>query len=75
MIKNIKFLLTALIILTTTTVYAGTFKANANTKRIPAGTIFTLEFIQPFGTYSGAVGDGFTAVLKNEQTAPYYLAH
>ena len=69
MIKNIKFLLTALIILTTTTVYAGTFKANANTKRIPAGTIFTLEFIQPFGTYSGAVGDGFTAVLKNEQTA------
>ena len=51
------------------TVQAGTFKADAKTKRIAEGTVFQLEFIQPVSTFSGAEGDYFTAVLKNELTA------
>lgn len=50
-------------------VQAGTFKADARTKRIPAGTVFQLEFLQPVGTYSGGMGDSFTATIKNEQTS------
>lgn len=49
-------------------VQAGTFNANARTKRIPAGTVFQLEFLQPVGTYSGGIGDSFTATIKNEQS-------
>lgn len=48
---------------------AGTFKADARTKRIPAGTVFQLEFLQPVGTYSGGIGDYFTATIKNEQSS------
>lgn len=47
-------------------VFAGTFKADAKTKRIAAGTTFQLEFLQPVNTFSGTEGDGFTAILKNE---------
>ena len=46
--------------------YAGTFKADAKTKRIAAGTRFQLEFLQPVTTSSGNEGDFFTAALKNE---------
>lgn len=46
--------------------YAGTFKADAKTKRISAGTRFQLEFLQPISTSSGSEGDFFTAALKNE---------
>ena len=56
-------------ILTSTTVYAGTFKADARTKRISAGTTFKLEFTQPVSTFSGSEGDYFTAVLKSELKA------
>ncbi len=48
-------------------VLAGPFKATANTKRIPAGTRFQLEFLQDVDTYAGGIGDSFTAMLKNEQ--------
>ena len=47
-------------------VFAGTYKADARTKRIPAGTTFTLEFIQPVSTFSGCKGDSFTASIQNE---------
>ena len=47
---------------------AGAFKADARTKRIPAGTIFQLEFLQPVTTFSGSEGDSFSAILKNEQS-------
>lgn len=51
-----------------TSVYAAnSFKADARTKRIPAGTVFQLEFLQPVTTFSGNEGDSFTAILKNEQ--------
>ena len=48
-------------------VFAGSFKADARTKRIPAGTIFQLQFLQPVSTFSGCEGDSFVATLKNEQ--------
>lgn len=50
-------------------VNAGTFKADAKTKRIAEGTIFELEFTQPVNTYTGGEGDYFTAILKNELKA------
>ncbi len=46
--------------------FAGAFKADARTKRIPAGTTFQLQFLQPVSTFSGCEGDSFTAVIKNE---------
>lgn len=48
------------------TVMAGAFRADARTKRIPAGTVFQLEFLQPISTFSGCEGDSFVATLKNE---------
>ncbi len=45
---------------------AGTFKADAKTKRIASGTQFQLEFLQTVSTSSGNEGDFFTAALKNE---------
>ena len=49
--------------------FAGAFKADARTKRIPAGVTFELQFLQPVSTFSGSEGDSFTATLKNELTA------
>ena len=46
--------------------YAGTFKADAKTKRIASGTRFQLEFLQPVSTSANGEGDFFTASLKNE---------
>lgn len=48
---------------------ASAFKADARTKRIPAGTVFQLEFLQPISTFSGTEGDSFVAIIKNELTA------
>ena len=48
-------------------VSAGPFNATAKTKRIPAGTTFQLEFLQPVSTFSGSSGDSFVATLLNEQ--------
>ena len=66
---NIKNIIILLMVagLSASTVFAGPFKAAANTKRIPAGTRFQLEFLQDVDTYAGGVGDSFTAMLKNEQ--------
>lgn len=66
--KKILTILTA-IIFASTAVYADTFKADARTKRIQAGTIFELEFLQPVNTFSGTEGDSFTAIIKNELKA------
>ena len=66
--KNIKFLVSIIalcfIMLTT---FAGPYNATAKTKRIPAGTVFQLEFLQPVSTFSGNSGDSFVATLLNEQ--------
>lgn len=45
---------------------AGTFKADAKTKRIAAGTQFQLVFLQPVSTSANSEGDFFTAAIKNE---------
>lgn len=63
--RNFIMILIALF-MTTANVLAGTFKADARTKRIPAGTVFQLEFLQPVTTFSGSEGDSFVATLKNE---------
>ena len=55
-----------LVLLLTFPTFAGTFKADARTKRVPAGTTFKLEFTQPVSTFSGGEGDSFSAVIKNE---------
>lgn len=67
--KRFKFILIlfTLLCFTSLNVNAGTFKADARTKRIPAGTLFRLEFLNGVSTYSGGVGDAFSATLKNEQ--------
>ena len=69
--KNIKsiFICAMALCLSITTTFAGTFNANAKTKRIPAGTDFQLEFLQSISTFSGGIGDSFIAVLKNEQSS------
>ena len=68
--KNIKFVrLFLAVCLTVGTVLAGPFNATAKTKRIPAGTLFQLEFLQPVSTYSGGDGDSFVATILNEQAS------
>ena len=68
--KKIKLIvLTLFFCLTITSVLAGPFNATAKTKRIPAGTTFQLEFLQPVSTFSGSSGDSFVATLLNEQVA------
>lgn len=52
-----------------TTAISAPLKGDAKTKRIPAGTEFKLEFLQGVDTYSGGMGDSFTAMIKNEQSA------
>lgn len=52
-----------------TNVLAAPLRGDAKTKRIPAGTTFQLEFLQPVNTFSGSEGDSFVATLLNEQTA------
>ncbi len=67
--RNIKFVITLLAFcIATSSVFAGAFKADARTKRIPAGTVFQLEFLQPVSTFSGCEGDSFVATLRNEQS-------
>lgn len=66
--KSLKSLiiLAAVFCLTTTSSFAA-FKADARTKRIPEGTLFKIEFLQPVSTFSGSTGDSFTATLLNDQ--------
>lgn len=67
--RKIKFVITMLALcIATSSVFAGAFKADARTKRIPAGTVFQLEFLQPVSTFSGCEGDSFVATLLNEQS-------
>ena len=48
---------------------AGTFKADAKTKRISAGTQFEIQFLQPVSSFSGLEGDYYSATLVNELKA------
>ncbi len=64
--KKIFAIFVMLFFISMNTSEAGTFKADAKTKRISAGTQFQLEFLQPVSTSAGCEGDFFTATLKNE---------
>ena len=48
--------------------FAGAFSANAKTKRIPAGTKFSLELLTPVTSVSGRPGSQFSAILLNDQS-------
>lgn len=69
--KIVKTLVMLFLVLSVTasSVLAGPLSATAKTKRIPAGTTFQLEFLQPVSTFSGSSGDSFVATLLNEQTS------
>ena len=56
-------------ILFATTVVAAPFEADAKTKRIPAGTTFSLQLLSPIDTRTNVSGDYFTAVLLTEQVS------
>ena len=66
-----KFIITCLAMLCVTLNInaAGTFKADAKTKRISAGTQFEIQFLQPISTFSGLEGDYYSATLVNELKA------
>ncbi len=49
-------------------VSAAQFNANAKTKRIPAGTQFSLELLEPVSTICGYNGKSFTAILLGDKT-------
>ena len=68
--KSLKtFLILAVAFCFTTMNAFAAFKADARTKRIPEGTMFKLEFLQPVSTFSGSAGDSFVATLLNDQTS------
>ncbi len=67
--KKLLITLLALCVSSTISFAAGTFKADAHTKRVAAGTVFELEFIQGVNTFSSGEGDSFSAMLKNEISA------
>ena len=68
MIKRF-FMLAVIMCFCLSAAYAGPFKADAQTKRIPAGTLLQLEFLQDVDTYANGMGDSFTAMIKNEQAS------
>jgi len=45
------------------------FRADAKTKRIPAGTKLKLQLIESLNTVAGQEGDGFSAMLLDDQTS------
>lgn len=54
---------------TTQMTFAGTFNGNVKTKRIPAGTNFTLQLLSPVTSITNVEGQPFTAMLITDQTA------
>ena len=63
--KIITFIL--LVMLSIQSVFAAPFQADAKTKRIPAGTKFTLKFLDPVTSLGGNAD--FSAIMMNDQTA------
>lgn len=51
------------------TAFAAPFNANAKTKRIPAGTKFSLQLMNPISTLTNSQGTEFTAILMSDETA------
>jgi hypothetical protein len=65
---KIKILITLFALITfALNVMAAPLKADAKTKRIPAGTMFKLQLIDPVTTEFGNEGDYFSAMLIEDQ--------
>lgn len=62
-------ILTLAITLFTNTVTAAPFRADAKTRRIPAGTKLKLQLIDPVSSIAGQEGDAFNAMLLEDQTS------
>lgn len=50
-------------------VVAAPFRADAKTRRIPAGTKLRMQLIEPVSTIAGVEGDSFAAMLLDDQTS------
>ena len=50
--------------------FAAVLKSNAITKRIPAGTKFTIQLLEPISTKSNKQGDFFSAILVDDEKTP-----
>lgn len=48
--------------------FGGVLKSNAETKRIPAGTKFTIQLLEPISTKNNKQGDFFSAILVDDET-------
>lgn len=57
------------ILMFTGTVFAAPFEADAKTKRIPAGTVLSLQLLSPIDTRTNSEGDYFNAMLLTEQVS------
>ncbi len=57
------------ILLFAQTAISAPFSANAKTKRIPAGTKFSLKLMNPVSTMTNSAGSEFTAILMTDETA------
>lgn len=68
--KKIKLLILMLALMfVTNAVSAIPFRADAKTRRIPAGTKLKLQLIDPLSTVAGQEGDSFNAMLLEDQTS------
>jgi len=56
--------------LTINIAFSATLKSNAITKRIPAGTKFTIKLLDPISTKTSKEGDYFSAILVNDEKTP-----
>lgn len=63
------FILTLAVMFFTNAVYAMPFRADAKTRRIPAGTKLKLQLLEPVNTVAKNEGDPFNAMLLEDQTS------
>ncbi len=72
--KFMKFKIITLLLslfITTQSILAAPFDANAKTKRVPAGTELSIKLLNPINTKSTFVGKDFSALLLNDQKTDY----
>lgn len=62
-------ILTLIIVVFVNTVNALPFRADAKTRRIPAGTKLKLQLLDPVNTVAENAGDPFSAMLLEDQTS------
>lgn len=62
-------ILTLVLLVVSNTVNALPFRADAKTKRIPAGTVLKLQLIDPVNTVAENAGDSFSAMLLKDETS------